>query len=115
MKILGNLKKVKVKSEYVRPVKYVVCDKCKKQLDKKYARISTHHYLWGNDSHESFEYYDLCFECAIKMFSDYLKEPQKSEHFEYECVNTCVGEEIEMDEKGNIDLFERDEYFIEEK
>ena len=114
MKMLGELRKRKVETEYVRPITRIICDSCKKTLVDEYARVSTHHNLWGNDSHESYEYYDLCFECAIKMFTQYLQQPRKSEQFEYECVRVCVGEEKEMNENGNIDIFDRDEYKLEE-
>lgn len=115
MKILGKLKKRKVKSEYVRPIVKMTCDKCGKELIKLYAHVYTDHQLWGNDSVESVEGYDLCFECAKQMFNEYLNDPVHTEHFDYECREVVIGEDIEMDEEGNIDLFKRHEYQLEDK
>ena len=116
MKILGELKTRKVESEYVRPIKQVICDKCGKELTDLYALITTQHSLWGNDSYESYKKYDLCFECCKKLFNDYLEKPNKTETFEYKCVsaNIVVGAEIEMDENGNIYFDDRNEFEIGE-
>ena len=113
MKVLGKLKKRKVESEYVRPVTKIVCDNCGKVINELYGKITTHHDLWGKDSCDSFEYYDLCFECSKQMFDDYLKKPRQTEQFEYECKRTFIGEEIVMDENGGIDIFEEENCILE--
>lgn len=58
-----------------------VCDICKKKIEPEkhygvydYFKITTHHHDWGNDSIESYEYYDACSpECAIHFANNYLQ------------------------------------------
>ena len=116
MKILGKVKKKTVVTETVRPVKKVVCDKCGKELTNLYARVSTSHQLWGNDSHESIEFHDYCFECVKKVFEEYIKDAEITENFEYEVVSadTAKEEEIEVRDDGELFFGERG-YKIEEE
>lgn len=109
MKILGKAKKKIVATTTVRPVLKVVCDKCGKELTDLYARVSTSHQLWGNDSHESIEFHDYCFECVKKVFEEYTKDAEITENFEYEVVsaNGAKNEEIEVRDDGKLFFNER--------
>ena len=44
-----------------------------------YYRITTHHHDWGNDSIESYEYFDCCcIDCALKFIARYWDGCTKS-------------------------------------
>jgi len=60
-----------------------ICDNCGKEItisrktglgnQYNYFLITTHHHDWGNDSIESYEYYDACCPtCALEMAEKYL-------------------------------------------
>ena len=52
------------------------CDVCGKEIGKhkSYWHISTHE-DWGNDTIDSFEYFDICSEnCMREKFEEYLKD-----------------------------------------
>lgn len=104
MKHLGELKTRPVKSIYVRNVVKMTCDICGKELKDEYAKVCTHHNKWGNDSCDSYEHNDLCFDCAKEMFNKYLARPETTEVFEYECEFVDINEQVEMDEKGELYL-----------
>ena len=42
----------------------VICDVCEKEHNedenKEWHHFNTHHFSWGNDSVDSYEYYDVC-------------------------------------------------------
>jgi hypothetical protein len=52
------------------------CDVCGKEIEAKnpYWNLTTHHHDWGNDSIDSYEYFDICSaDCLRKKFDEYLK------------------------------------------
>ena len=53
-----------------------VCDICQKKIESdSYWKLTTHHNDWGNDSHESYEYFDVCSKkCLAEKFEEYLKD-----------------------------------------
>ena len=78
------------------------CDCCGKDIVQKeklcgegggydYFVLTTSHNDWGNDSCESFEYFDACSAaCTIKMVSEYLKKynyPHNTRRIEVEHAN----------------------------
>lgn len=74
----------------------VICDNCKKEIEIKhssyrtggvYYEVTTHHNDWGNDSRESFEYFDFCsYECLAKHQEQYFKNARGSEQYEIERI-----------------------------
>ena len=76
-------KKEKVcKMEYTTMVTEIKCDVCKKVIPPKSTiwYLTTHHHDWGNDSIDSFEYFDLCSkECVDKKYEEYFKECESSD------------------------------------
>lgn len=58
----------------VKEIRY--CDVCKKEITvNSYWELTTHHNDWGNDSIESYEYFDVCSkDCMRKKFEEYLKD-----------------------------------------
>lgn len=53
-----------------------ICDVCKKEIqeNKSYWELTTHHNDWGNDSCESYEYFDTCSkECLRNKFEEYIE------------------------------------------
>lgn len=53
-----------------------VCDVCRKKIEtNSYWELTTHHNDWGNDSNESYEYFDVCSkECLRKKFEEYIEQ-----------------------------------------
>lgn len=52
------------------------CDVCDKEIknNKSYWHLTTHE-DWGNDSIDSYEYFDICSEnCMREKFEEYLKD-----------------------------------------
>lgn len=53
------------------------CDVCGNEIasNDSYWELTTHHNDWGNDSIESYEYFDVCSQnCMRKKFEEYLKD-----------------------------------------
>lgn len=81
------------------------CDICGKMIEKvehrgwgdlyNYFLITTHHNDWGNDSIDSYEYYDACCpDCVIKFTEKYVREAQEgpnSKEIEIKHVNSLSG------------------------
>jgi len=77
---INELKETVVTKEVLKQVK---CDGCKKLLhvvkvgdrsyfDRiRYYHVATHHNDWGNDSVDSWEYADYCFDCLEKALTEY--------------------------------------------
>lgn len=64
-----HLEKI-IRTETVAAVK---CDICGKEITGKFWHLTTHHNDWGNDSIDSYEYYDLCSrECIDKALDNYI-------------------------------------------
>lgn len=53
-----------------------ICDVCQKKIEtNSYWELTTHHNDWGNDSYESYEYFDVCSkECLRKKFEEYIEQ-----------------------------------------
>lgn len=51
------------------------CDVCKKEIaTNSFWKLTTHHNDWGNDSIESYEYFDVCSaDCLREKFDEYVK------------------------------------------
>lgn len=79
MKIM-EYKEVTTKKEITVAIK---CNVCGKAIDGKFWTLATSHRDWGNDSIESFEYFDLC---SHKCIQEKLKE------YYYECEVSCTQE-----------------------
>lgn len=115
MRVLGEIETKEVKTKNYRKIVAMKCDMCGCELTKYYASVETHHDRWGNDSCESYKFYDLCFECAKKEFNNYLEKPKHTDSFNYEVCLVSKGD-IEVNEKGHIlDCDYKYEYKEEEK
>lgn len=74
----------------------VECDECGKEIRNKetmkkrfgsypYYEVTTHHSDWGNDSVDSYEYYDLCsLDCLMTHMKRYYDKASGSEEYEVE-------------------------------
>lgn len=80
----------KYKKEEIKQLKEIengiICDICKKTIREEndyksefrtkmshFYEVSTHHNDWGNDSIESYQYYDICSEeCLFKFLKKYF-------------------------------------------
>lgn len=69
------------------------CDKCNKQIirPKSYSEaknfhfyhVTTHHSDWGNDSIESYQYFDFCsMDCLKPHMNEYFFRSNGSEEYE---------------------------------
>lgn len=57
----------------------IKCDICGKEIAGQFWRLTTHHHDWGNDSIDSYEYFDLCSrECINKALDDYINDCKAS-------------------------------------
>lgn len=78
------------KVEIVREeIQEIVCDECKKLLDNRkltsrhkrtkvpYFHVLTHYSDWGNDSIDSLKEFDLCQECLVNKFNEYLEQAKE--------------------------------------
>lgn len=57
------------------------CDVCNGVIknNEPYWELTTHHHDWGNDSCESYEYFDICSEvCLREKFDEYMRESGKN-------------------------------------
>lgn len=52
------------------------CDVCKREITaNSFWKLTTHHNDWGNDSIESYEYFDICSaDCLREKFNEYVKD-----------------------------------------
>lgn len=59
-----------------------VCDVCYKTVDpENYFRITTSHCDWGNDSVDSYEFYDACCpECLLEFTESYVKQAYEDKY-----------------------------------
>ena len=74
----------------------VVCDGCGKEIRNKnnmneriarlpYYEVTTHHNDWGNDSVDSYEYFDFCsLDCMLPHMRTYYKTANGSESYDVE-------------------------------
>lgn len=63
----------------VNKVTHLKCDICGKIFTGPYWIAHVHHNDWGNDSVDSYEYYDLCSEnCVGVMFQKYMADCRNS-------------------------------------
>lgn len=82
----------KIVYKEVKELTGIKCDICKKILlvannhknIRRYYSVTTGHYDWGNDSHESIVYRDICPECINEFVKDYLGKANGSEYIEIE-------------------------------
>lgn len=103
MKILGKQEKREVTVKTFRPVLKHVCDDCGKELKNLYAYVVTYHNRWGNDSCDSFEYYEFCFDCAETFFAEYAANAQITDHLSYEVKNIKAEDlQIEVNDDGTL-------------
>ena len=105
MKIVGDTIKKDVVTKAVRTVVGVECDLCKKSIVGLYAHVMTQHSRWGNDSCDSTEHHDYCFECVKKVFDSYTFTPDVTDEFVYyvEDTNDSVNEEyVEVKPDGSF-------------
>lgn len=73
--------------ETKRVLTKITCDICKKeiQLRQNYYNVTTSHNDWGNDSHESIKYKEICSdECLKKEFDIYLQLESNTKSIEIE-------------------------------
>lgn len=57
-----------------------------------YYRITTHHHDWGNDSVDSYEYYDACCpECAMKLAQKCLADSWGGNNSRTISIRHCNG------------------------
>lgn len=60
----------KIIREEVSVEKHRYCNKCGKEILKGYFSATTHCEDWGEDSYDSYAYYDLCSKNCVKDFFD---------------------------------------------
>lgn len=103
MKYLGEVFEKVVQK--VRKTEYMRCDKCHKKIlpRQEFVYVKTHHNDWGNDSVDSFEYYDLCHECAKEFVNDYVSKLSGTECIEIE--NSRFFTET-VEEKSELIMYE---------
>ena len=67
---IKEYKEVTIKKEITVAIK---CNVCGKAIDGKYWTLATSHRDWGNDSIDSFEYFDLCSKkCVSEKLNEYF-------------------------------------------
>ena len=116
MKILGKVIKQEKVVQTLRPVLRMVCDRCGKELTDQFAAVSTSHRHWGNDSWESTEHKDFCFDCAKAFFAEYVDNRDITDHFEYEVLPVKPElSGLEVCEDGTLFISDMNNYKIEEE
>jgi len=84
---INSLKEVTITKKVLRQIK---CDRCGKLLhdvkyqdssshyrnEKRYYHVVTHHYDWGANSVDSWEYRDYCFDCLGKALNVYYTDEE---------------------------------------
>lgn len=80
MSDIVNIKRIVVTRDCIVGKK---CDVCKKEIPPlvygepvyDYYEVTTYHNDWGNDSMDSYEYFDACSpDCAYKLWEEYIHE-----------------------------------------
>lgn len=67
-------------------------DRTSIQPNHPYYRITTHHMDWGNDSADSYEYYDACCpECVMKLAQKYLADNWDGNNSRTISIRHCNG------------------------
>ena len=79
-----------------RKVEGIQCECCNKIIkadgsyqtkqQRRYFRVLTGHHDWGNDSHESMKFHDICTGCITKYVVTYLDRAKGSEYIEIETM-----------------------------
>ncbi|KAA6450971.1 hypothetical protein [Bacillus swezeyi] len=70
----------------------IICDTCKKVINTKdrsahYYKVRTSHARWGNDSHESAEYWDFCsYECLIEHMNKFFENGANTDNYDIERI-----------------------------
>ena len=65
-------KKCDVCGKDIPPI--VILDRCG-EPGYDYYEVKTHHNDWGNDSVDSYEYFDACSpDCAYKLWEEYIRD-----------------------------------------
>ena len=70
-------------TEKVLVEEIMYCNICKKKIEKGsgYWDVTTGHYDWGNDSHESIEHFDICSEnCLMIKLTEYSVDSGKDDY-----------------------------------
>lgn len=71
MREYKNIEKIIITEKLVG----IKCDICGKEITGKFWRLTTHHNDWGNDSIDSYEYFDLCSrECINRALDNYIDD-----------------------------------------
>lgn len=104
---MSKVTTTKTKTVKYKITKAIKCDVCHKEILGKYWQLTTHHNGWGNDSIDSYEYFDLCSrECINKKLDEYIKACKNSYTQEFELEQSYfngLSEEILPDiNVGNI-------------
>jgi len=63
----------------------ITCDVCGKAIKGDYWTLRTSHNDWGNDSVDSFKYFDLCSrKCVCQKLKDYFIDCKESNTQEFQ-------------------------------
>jgi len=92
------------------------CDVCGKEIPPTtiphmsgepvydYYEVTTHHNDWGNDSVDSYEYFDVCSpDCAYKLWGKYIHDSAEKRNtmcIKVEHVNYWTLKDTEVSEDG---------------
>ena len=84
-KVIITETKTETITHEVKTVKALKCDICGKEFTGKYWALFIYHHDWGNDSIESYEYYDFCSEnCVRNALEEYLEECKHRDTLNFE-------------------------------
>jgi hypothetical protein len=87
-----KLYKTVVRTTEIKVLDSVSCNICKSPIIKgqKHFTVTTSHSDWGNDSHESAQYKDICSDaCASVEFNRYLHSDQITKKIKFEQTDEC--------------------------
>lgn len=116
MKLLGKIVKQEKIVQTLRPVLKMVCDRCGEELTNEFAAVSISHRRWGNDSWESLEHKEFCFDCVKDFFAEYVSTHDITDRFEYEVLPVKPElSAIEVREDGTLFISDTGDYKIEEE